>query len=398
VEREYRTLRVDFRNFVQLQDLCESKGFTIANALHAAWSLTLRCYTSSDEVCFGYLLSEREVTVDKAEDAVGPMINMLACRVNMPNDSSLVQVLERIQDDYMQSLPHKHTSLAEVQHALGLSATALFNTCFSYRKLPSPIKGRQPTLEFSEFVPIHDPTEYLVTANVEATDRDAAIDIDYWTDTMSDEQASNIATTFLKALHNLIDHSEEKIGQLNLISDEQIQLISQWNSFMPPTIEKCIHEVVHEQALLRPQSPAICSWDANVTYEQLDDLSTRLAYYLIGLGVASESYVALCFEKSAWTMVAMLAVLKTGGGCVPLDAGHPKSALELRVLETNAEVVLASPSCVHILDDVVPYVVPIDEEFLNELPMDTSGLELDIARPSNPAFVIFTSGKFSQLY
>ncbi|KAL1965991.1 hypothetical protein VTN77DRAFT_4931 [Rasamsonia byssochlamydoides] len=390
-ERQYRTLRLEFKDFARLQSLCETYGLTVANALHGAWALTLRCYTGSEEVCFGYLLSERDVPVDKVEDAVGPMINILACRVNMPSDSLVRQVLERIQEDYVKSLPFKHTSLADVQHALGLSGTALFNTCFSYRKLPPPERHRQPVIEFSEFAGLHDPTEYLVTVNVEASEKDAVIDLDYWTDSLSDGQAANMASTFLRALENIIAHPTEQLGQLDYVSDSHLQQIVAWNSAMPSVIDRCIHDVFQEQVKMHPDSPAICSWDGNFSYVQVDELSSRLANYLVMLGVVPETFVALCFDKSAYTIISMLAVLKAGGGCVPLDAGHPKAALDLRVLETGAQIVLASPSRASLLDDVVPYVISVDDSFLSNLP-EGGELVSTAVQPSNTAFIIFTSG------
>jgi non-ribosomal peptide synthetase component F len=37
------------------------------------------------------------------------------------------------------------------------------------------------------------------------------------------------------------------------------------------------------------------------------------------MGIELEDIVLLCFEKSMWTIVAMLAVLKAGGAFAPLD-------------------------------------------------------------------------------
>ncbi|EFQ85040.1 hypothetical protein PTT_20148 [Pyrenophora teres f. teres 0-1] len=52
--------------------------------------------------------------------------------------------------------------------------------------------------------------------------------------------------------------------------------------------------------------------------------------------------VPLCFEKSIWTAVAMLAVLKAGGAFVPLDPDHPASRHEDIFRQTGAQVVVAS--------------------------------------------------------
>lgn len=389
--RRYSTLRLDFQKLDLLQATCEKYGLTVANALHAAWALTLRCYTGSDDVCFGYLLSERDIPLDMIEDTVGPMINMLVCRVNMTSESVLMRVVEGVQADYMESAPYKHISLADVQHGLNLSGTALFNTCLSYRKLPSIESIQKPAIQFTECGGLHDPTEYLVTINVEASDTDAVIDLDFWTDMLSQAQSRNIADTFIRALENMIEQPEAQLGQLNHIPASNWKQIAEWNKNMPETIEMCIHEVFEQQVRLNPEAPAICSWDGEFTYSQVDSLSTRLSYYLTNFGIMPESFVALCFDKSAYMIIAMIAVLKAGGACVPLDAGHPKAALELRVLETGAQVVLSSPSRTHLLDDIVPYAIPVDETLFTQLEK-IDPYDISKSAPENAAFVIFTSG------
>lgn len=54
--------------------------------------------------------------------------------------------------------------------------------------------------------------------------------------------------------------------------------------------------------------------------------------------------IPLCFEKSGWAIVAMLAVLKAGAAFVPLDPEHPVLRKEgiMRQLDGGAPVVIAS--------------------------------------------------------
>lgn len=94
------------------------------------------------------------------------------------------------------------------------------------------------------------------------------------------------------------------------------------------------------------------------------------------------------------TIVAMLAVLKAGAGAVPLDANHPKSALELRVHDTNARIVLTAPSHAHMFEDMGVVVISISQEFLNQLAVVEGDISTAV-QPSNPCFVIFTSGMFT---
>ncbi|KAL7773160.1 hypothetical protein CFE70_003124 [Pyrenophora teres f. teres 0-1] len=85
---------------------------------------------------------------------------------------------------------------------------------------------------------------------------------------------------------------------------EDRQQLWAWNQDVPPAIEQCVHDLFAKQARARPNAPAIFAWDGELTYGELDALSTKLAGHLTQLGVKPEDVVPLCFEKSMWTLVA----------------------------------------------------------------------------------------------
>ncbi|KAI9150478.1 Nonribosomal peptide synthase atnA [Paramyrothecium foliicola] len=388
--KELRYVRVKFDELTQLQKLCDDRGVTIVNAIYTAWASTLRMYTASEEVCFGYLTSARDAPIDGVRDVVGPVINMVACRVNVSNSTTMGEIMACVQKDYLDSLAYRHIPLAEVQHALQLSNTALFNTALSYRKLPPPVKN-EPEISFEECRPTYDPDEYNVSINIEAGEEDMAIDLMYWTDTLSDGQASNVASTFTKALSNILHNCDRPVAELEHLSSLNRQQLLQWNGRMPEAIEACIHETIKQQAIRRPNAPAIASWDMDFTYEELDLASTKLAHHIKSLGVGLETFVLVCFEKSALTMIAMVAILKAGGACVPLDPAHPDAALKLRADDTRAPIALVSPQLVERFSGLVEQAVAVDASLLESIniPEDST---LPEVTPRNACFVIYTSG------
>ncbi|KAF4633014.1 hypothetical protein G7Y89_g5108 [Cudoniella acicularis] len=392
-EKDLRSLRLSCSDtqFGELQSYCSAHNVTFSNVLHTAWALTLRAFTGSEDTCFGYLVSGRDAPIRGIEDTIGPLINLLVCRVKMESSSTLADVLHKVQKDYMDSLPHQSTSLAEVQHSLRLAGIPLFNTALSYRRVPMPSKGKISAVTFHERLPTYDPTEYNISVNIEATDDGVAMDLDYWTDYISDGQAVNIGTTFVKALQNIISCSDWKIGELETLHQHHLETISSWNSDCPEVIDDCVHEVVGKQVLAHPNASAICAWDVNFTYAELDQQASRLAQILSQMNVGPEMLVPICFDKSGWTIIAMLAVLKAGGAAVPLDPKHPRKALELRLCDTNAKVVLTSLERAELFKDMAVDVVSVNQALL-----DSRAIECDkscaAAISTNPCFVIYTSG------
>jgi non-ribosomal peptide synthetase component F len=149
---------------------------------------------------------------------------------------------------------------------------------------------------------------------------------------------------------------------------EDIEKIWCQNQAVPGGVERCIHELFAEQAQARPDAPAICAWDGELTYGELDALSTKLAGHLVELGVKAEDIVPLCFEKSMWTVVAMLAVLKAGGAFVPLDPEHPESRHQEVFQQTAATIVLTSLRYSTLWESSARSIVTVDGLSIKKLP------------------------------
>ena len=389
-DRQLHSKHFKLNNISHIQDVCNVYGVTLANVFHTAWAMTLQCYTRSEEVCYGYLMSTRDPAVTDVDQIVGYLINMLICRVSLSPESPLIAVMQQIQENLSEGQKHCQSALSEVLHGLKLAGTSLFNTSLSYRKLPLGTAAERHDVSFEECYPYYDPTEYSVSINIEVSEEGAAIDLDYWSDCLSDGHAANVVNTFLYAVQRIIDDSDVRLGQLNTISTFDRERILEWNRDMPQTIEKCVHQVVGEQASLRPDAAAIAAWDAQFTYSELTALGEKLANYLSLFGVGPESYVCLCFEKSAYTIVAMFAVLHAGGAFVALDPMHPAAALDLRIKDTQTQVILTSPCYQSLFADTGVHVVPIDRAFLDKL--DTYKERMTTVEPHNPCCVIYTSG------
>jgi amino acid adenylation domain-containing protein len=189
------------------------------------------------------------------------------------------------------------------------------------------------------------------------------------------------------------DCEDTVVGSVEMLTPGDYKELWKWNWEVPKAVERCIHEVFAEQACARPEAPAICAWDGELTYGELDSLSTRLAHYLVELGVVPETVVPLYFEKSMWTTVAMLGVLKAGGAFLLLDPLLPPARLEMLCRKVRATVGVASRSCHAGLQDlqVVSASVILDSESVAQLPPSTGPPKVAVL-PNHTAYVVFTSG------
>jgi amino acid adenylation domain-containing protein/non-ribosomal peptide synthase protein (TIGR01720 family) len=395
VQKKLKTLVLPLTRSLDLESFCTKNGLTMSNVLQFVWALVLQAYVGTDEVVFGYLTSGRDAPIQGIQEAVGTFINMLSCRIHLDTAMTITDALHKIQNDFMNGLAHQSTSLGDIQHELQLSTKSLFNTAFTFqkrnddrRRLISPT----PLIDF-KVLDAHDPNEYDVTINVEATSARVEIHLGYWTSCMSDAQAVNVAKTFEHAVDEIMSHSEQTLGDIDLFSNHSHEQVKCWNRALPTTVDRCIHDMIHDQTLGHHQDvPALCAWDANFTYAQMDDLATRLSLYLIERGVKPEIYVPLCFQKSAWMAISMLAVMKSGSAFVPLDYTHPHGRMKNFIDDVHAEFVLCSKESLQKLSGTCKHVIIVDMDLLVSLKYKTETFICPTISPDSPAYVIFTSG------
>lgn len=224
--------------------------------------------------------------------------------------------------------------------------------------------------------------------------------INYSTSLLSDAAASNVVHTFqtiLSTLSTIDAGSSQKVQDLDLLSERDRHQILLWNEARPVYVDKCIHHVIRERTRSNPNSPAVCSWDGELAYAELDGLSSKLARYLLRLGIGPEVAVGVSFEKSMWAIVAQLAILKAGGAFVPVDDSHPVSRLKIIFDVAEVRLLLASPSRTSAFEGLVAKVLPVSSALLETLKdLEVKGDPVTEVNSCNAAFVLYTSGSTGQ--
>lgn len=67
-----------------------------------AWGTTLAKLSGRSDICFGHVLAGRNLPLDDTEDAVGPYLNFLPCRIQMLEEE-LHDTLKEVQQMLFES-------------------------------------------------------------------------------------------------------------------------------------------------------------------------------------------------------------------------------------------------------------------------------------------------------
>ncbi|CZT03540.1 probable non-ribosomal peptide synthetase modules and related proteins [Rhynchosporium agropyri] len=181
------------------------------------------------------------------------------------------------------------------------------------------------------------------------------------------------------------------ISSLLSPTKSDLSSIWSWTSPLPPTYNTCMHTVITARAQTHPSKTAISSWDGDLTYAQIDRYSSILAGTLRDMGVKLHDFMPICFEKSRWTIVAVLAVMKAGATMVMMDPSLPVARLQNMGCQVGANMVVCSRKQEGLAREIMPegrFLVVDEETFVadEEVPV------LEEVPSDALMYIIFTSG------
>ncbi|KAJ7661561.1 hypothetical protein DFH06DRAFT_376206, partial [Mycena polygramma] len=225
--------------------------------------------------------------------------------------------------------------------------------------------------------------------------------IDQWLAHLHWEESENVSTTpamalsllhsFNQALASITASPVQAIDALNICSDHHLVQIGEFTKTISSFKTTLLHNLCLRHAKTQPNACAIESWDGNLTYAELDDLTSRLAHHLVAQGVRPDTYVLCCFPKSTWAIVGRLAILKAGGAYISIDASDPPSYLESILERTQTRIMLTAPEYVARFQTMVSTIVEVTRSSLSGLPIK-KGIACGDVLPDSPCLILFTSG------
>jgi amino acid adenylation domain-containing protein len=235
------------------------------------------------------------------------------------------------------------------------------------------------------------PTQYPITLNVAVFEETAKLLISYQKSFLAPKYAVAIGQAFAHVMSQVLSQPHQAIREIELLNHEQRAEIEIRNALVPEAVTTLVHHTIQQRCLEQPSAQAVCAWDGDFTFNELNQLSSNLAEELVDHGVGVESPIALYLEKSRWTPVAILGVLKAGATFVLLDASHPSARLQTICEDSQSSLVLASSSLLSKATDLSSCVIEIGDRLLTYRTLTVRSQTVEVSS-NNAAYIVFTSG------
>ncbi|HEY8647508.1 MAG TPA: amino acid adenylation domain-containing protein [Gaiellaceae bacterium] len=316
----------------------------------------------------------------------------LVVQLDLTGEPSFGELVQRVAASVRTSEEHPvpfECLIDELDPERDLSRPPLFQVACRHERVCAPFERGGLCFTPAEIDTGSCPVDLALTVS-EAWDVTCTV-LDHSRDLFDEATAARM----LGHLHTIVGAGlaapETTVARLPLLTADERLLRAAANRTALPFPRESLHELVSAQAVRTPQRVAVVSDAETLTYGELEEGSSRLAYHLRSLGVGPGTPVGLCLERSARLPVAMLGILKTGGFYVPLDSEYPSERMGFMLDDSEAEILVTESSLLSRMPEREGTVV-----FLDGLPPQIAQRE---ARPpveadtsDDLAYVIYTSG------
>jgi amino acid adenylation domain-containing protein/non-ribosomal peptide synthase protein (TIGR01720 family) len=364
-------------------------GVTLNTIVQGAWAVLVGQLTGRWDVVFGTTVAVRPPALAGAESIVGLFINTIPVRVRCTPGEALSELLTGLQDRQGALLDHHYYALTEIQQATGLAT--LFDTYVAFESFPldraAIAEASDETgIAFTGLRPFAT-THYPLTVMALPTgDSHLRLVMHHQRNLLDGDAAGGIAARLGRILHQLAVDPGRRVGSVDMLAPaEREQLLTDFNDTAVLIPETTIPELFERQAATTPDAVAVVCGGASLTYRDLDERANRLARGLIRHGVGPEAVVAVALPRTADMVVALLGVLKSGGGYLPIDPEYPSQRLEFVLLDACPSLILTD--CV--TEAILP-PIDIPRMYLDEVSGNNDFVRQ--LRPDQVAYLMYTSG------
>ncbi|MEU6540663.1 condensation domain-containing protein [Streptomyces sp. NPDC047000] len=375
-----------------LRALARGERCTLYTVLLAAFQVVLSRYSGQRDLSVGTVVHGR--VRGEFEQMVGYFVNTLVLRADLSGDPGFREHLRRTRSTFLSAYDHQALPFDRLVEELaphrGLSHNPLVQVVFESHDEDEWQRRTQFTgLTTGQLLPI-ELGRSKFDLNVSAVERDGTIDVtvEYATDLFDAAGVARLVAHYRRLLESVVARPDAPVGELDMLLPHEHALFAA-RPAQPPA-PACPHDLVHRQAAATPLAPAVSDGGREVSYRDLDTGAERLARRLAAHGVAPETVVAVALPASPDQVRAVLAVLRAGGVCLPLDPGASPDSLAAVLADARPALVITGRTAPRALRDGAA-VLALDD-------LDALGVDEDLVGAALPgrvpvggaAFLLYT--------
>ena len=354
-------------------------------------------YTKQNDIVIGTPIANRDHP--DIQEQIGFFLNTLALRNQSTDGESFKSFLNKVKKNTLGGFSHQiypfDLLVDELHKSRDLSRSPLFDVMLiSQTPAGSEIKSasglKMKSIEFDYPVSKFDlSVSYYEDGNT------IKYFFEYNTSLFKKERIVNMFNHFAALVENLLADEEQSVSQLGIVSKKEKEALYNLSLGRSKALaNKSIVNLIEKQVEEYKDQIAVVFKRKKLTYEEVNAKANQLARYLMEkAGIKSGNYICVMLDRSEWSVISMLAVLKVGGIYTPVDPNYPINRIDYILQDSGGKILITMQKYEKYTSfekDELIAIEEIDKKISHYSP-DNLNVEVSAYSNSN-AYIIYTSG------
>ncbi|UCJ08702.1 amino acid adenylation domain-containing protein [Chitinophaga pendula] len=384
---------------LNLFTFCQQRKASLFIGVMSIIKILLYRYSEQEDQVLGIVVAGRNQL--DLENQIGFYVNTLALRSRILANNSFVEILEQVKDIVFNAQTHQEYPFDLLVNELGgvrdMSRNPVFDIMVNYIVQEPMTRDRiiandtkEGHIDIQEGGISKQDMSFVFTESKEGL----TLAIEYNSTIYPAAWMNRFTRHFINLANALVQAPDMPVAVVPYLelTEKHLLIDGLNNTSYPFDKEATIIGLFQQQVRKNPDRIALQMGEKTYTYKQLDDITGRLATYLITKEeVIPGAIVGIMQARSPWMMISILGILKCGAAYLPIDPEYPEDRIKYMLENAKIERVLtdkparwpasATASQISINTDLIT--------LLNELePAPASHL----SSAEDLAYVIYTSG------
>ena len=376
----------------KIKSYCLKKSISLYNFLMAIYAIYISDISNLDKFAIGTPILNR--TNAKEKNTYGMFISTQALLIDFENTYDFETLAKNIAKDSLNMLRHQkypYQLLLRKLREKNKNLPNLYNILLSYQ-ITSAME--EENINYSTVWTFNGNSADDLAIHIYDINDTGNLNIayDYKTYLFSQTDIEDLHKRILHIINQVLANDKILLNDIEIVTEqEKNELIDLFNMTNldydkhTPIIkyfENCVQK--------HPKDIALVFEHATMTYEALNERANSLAHLLREKGVKNNTIVGIIEHRSFEMIVAILAVLKSGGSYIPIAPEYPDNRIEYMLKESKASILLTEKSLERRLhfDKEIIYITLDNSNIYN---FNKENLT-NISVPEDLAYIIYTSG------
>ncbi|NNH69215.1 amino acid adenylation domain-containing protein [Nocardia uniformis] len=323
----------------RLSEIARAHGVSTFMMVRSALAVLLRIVTGGRDIVIGTPVAGRTDT--RLDDLVGMFVNTLVLRSDVDPDRHFSELLQADRDTELAAMANAEVPFERVVEEVGGSVGGtrpLLQVALTVQDTPPPplqLPGLGLAAEELDIALAKFDLELRVLPGADAEQR--AFEFVYATELFDRQSVETLAERLVRVFEAIGIDPRVRIRDIDARTDTECEMLTPaWGPAPEPQCSLAAYFAA--TAHLNPDRVFLRAADAELTYEEADAYSDRLARVLIGRGFGPGDRVALGLTRSIESVLTVLAVAKAGAAFVPVDPNYPADRARHMLADSGCRV------------------------------------------------------------